>query len=206
MAQEKIPHLHAGFERAFFSAEERSATVFAITFDLGCLVRSTLPEAQRFLLVHKCNELKSWGLPAGGVEGNETNEDALFRELFQETGYTLPYRNEGEGGEKFSALTIEPFDIKKITNHEKVLFLVALDPQSQQAEILETSEIDGVGWFTLEEIKKFSHVPYNQCAVLPNANYIKETHRRYIEAALADTARLEAFAERIRQYATTART
>ena len=219
MAQKGIHKLGAGYERAFLSDEERNAggrqslledekrsvSVFAVTFDLERLIRSTSPDEQRFLLVYEIKR-PSWGNPGGSVEGVETIEDTMFREFFEETGYTLPHIDEGE---RIVAPTLEYFRTQKFpppSKHEKVTFLAAIYPNSPQQKFLGVSEIDKVKWFTAEEVRGLPHLPDERYKpVHPGVEYVKETHRRNIEAALADPARLEAFAERMRQFAAAAR-
>src|SRR5690348_14623055 len=80
-------------EKAFLQSESgglptRSASAFTVLFDGPALLGGVM----RVLLVYKFNELRSWGLPGGGVEAyDQTIEAGLFREVYQETGYTLPH-------------------------------------------------------------------------------------------------------------------
>lgn len=49
---------------------------------------------KKFLLVKRSNSEQNysgyWGLPGGGVDGNETPTDALIREIREELGIELP--------------------------------------------------------------------------------------------------------------------
>lgn len=43
-------------------------------------------DGERFLLLHRCLHWRGWEYPKGGIEDNEKIEDAVKRELFEETG------------------------------------------------------------------------------------------------------------------------
>jgi mutator protein MutT len=47
----------------------------------------------RFLILHRFSTKSQggkWGLPAGKVEKEETGQDAIIREVFEETGFQIP--------------------------------------------------------------------------------------------------------------------
>lgn len=55
---------------------------------VGCFLKYN----DKFVIVHRLPHKpdgNTWGLPSGKVEANETDLDALSRELFEETGYQL---------------------------------------------------------------------------------------------------------------------
>ncbi len=60
------------------------------------VVACLLEQAGEILLLHRQshkNQPNTWGLPAGKVETGESREQALTREIFQETGYVVdPYQ------------------------------------------------------------------------------------------------------------------
>jgi len=85
---------------------------FAVTLDHGPLpppggpvktrlaVRALIAREDQFLMVHSV--VGDWKFPGGGVEARETDEDALVREVREETGYEArgPFRWAGRALER----------------------------------------------------------------------------------------------------------
>ncbi len=89
------------------------------------------------------NEKGKWDMPGGGVEFNETLEDAAVREIMEEHGFI-----------------IEPIELLGVTNHilkDEGQHWVAPSfiskIKSGEPKILEPEKCEEIGWFTMEEIK-----------------------------------------------------
>ncbi len=51
------------------------------------------PDRTKILLI-KRRDVPVWVLPGGGIENNESPEDAILREIFEETGFTVKIKRE----------------------------------------------------------------------------------------------------------------
>jgi len=165
---------------SFEPLEEVSISAFAVIVD---------PVGKKILLVHKKDELPSWGLPGGGVEDGEKPEEGVFREVRDESGYRMYL--DGSGRLVGADLVL---DYRVTHKHRKLVFFAESGESAERGPVRESDEIDEVRWVTIAEIMAMDPVPFDQAAVDPNRrDYIKSTHRDHILSALSFVGRLEEF-------------
>ncbi|MFA5169445.1 MAG: NUDIX hydrolase [Candidatus Paceibacterota bacterium] len=110
-------------------------------------------ETKRFLLI-KHKKIGKWLAPGGHVDPNETPDCAALREVKEETGLTINLI-----GERLPRKTdlIRPFGIQlniiKPEEHEHMDLIYLGIPEPGQTEKINKEETDGIGWFSLEDIK-----------------------------------------------------
>lgn len=86
------------------------------------------------LLDHVLRLTSSWGIPGGFVNGGEQPEDALKRELREETGLELN--------------NIKFFRVRTINRHIEILFRAEAKGNAE----VKSREINAVGWFTMDKL------------------------------------------------------
>jgi len=102
-------------------------------------VRGVVVKNKKILLVKEKG--KNWETPGGVVEKGETLEDALRREMKEETGYDVDLKN-------FFFVSYKKFSEKFYNLH---IFLRA----SLKSKISEPEkDIEGIKWFDAKELKK----------------------------------------------------
>ena len=102
-----------------------------------------------------------WLPPGGHVEGNELPDDAVLREIFEETGVRARIIPGGHGlsvadencRELARPFTILLEDIEKDGAHNHI-DLVYLCEALTEDLTPQDAETDGIGWFAYEEIPK----------------------------------------------------
>ena len=118
---------------------------------------------QRFIFSFTGRERILWVTPGGGVEGDESVQEALERELFEELGIEVAIVGE-------PVLTLDiPFDGKngKFISHE-VYYLLHLSSDTVVTfENMEENEKDtflDLKWWSLEELKneEFEFEPHEE--------------------------------------------
>lgn len=100
----------------------------------------------RILLLHRAASIphgNKWGLPAGSVEPNETLEQAVVREVREETGLSLP-QNLSYLGKVFLRL-----------EKDYVFHSFRAEFQSKPEVILNTREHQDFAWVTPQEVLAF---------------------------------------------------
>jgi 8-oxo-dGTP diphosphatase len=98
------------------------------------------------LLDHLLRPFSGWGLPGGFLTAKEQPEEAIRRELVEETGLELD--------------DLKMFRIRTIARHVEILFTARSDGE---ARIL-SREIVGFGWFGIDELPE--GLPRSQQAVI----------------------------------------
>lgn len=116
------------------------------------------PENKKILLVkHKKN--RRWTQPGGHIEANETPEEAVLREVYEETGMRIKLL-----GEKFPREEdfIRPLGIQK-NRHSNgdihVDIIYAAVPNNNNDIILQQEEVDDVKWFSRNELENINCFP-----------------------------------------------
>lgn len=102
---------------------------------------------KKFLLVKRSFTEKNysgyWGLPGGGIDGDETPTDALIREIWEELGIELP---------NFKLL-------KRYDNHETILNVYVFNsPDFNENNIKLNDEHTDFGFFSYYEIHQMKNV------------------------------------------------
>ena len=116
----------------------------------------------KVLLVHH-RKLDKWLPPGGHVEKNEAFDDAILREIKEETGIDAEITSYGRdwrpGGEKFGGdivrMLANPFNINihKVTDHLhlNLNYLCSIKNNSKAVSI--NSEIKGAEWFSKDDLE-----------------------------------------------------
>ena len=120
-------------------------------------------EGQVLLLHHK--KLDTWLQPGGHIELNEDPEEALFREIEEETGLTRPHLKVIEPGERalpFQSnerhkrlplpfdLNVHPFGDHPTHRHIDLSYLMQSDTGSINQNLAESNDLR---WFTRKELE-----------------------------------------------------
>lgn len=118
------------------------------------------------VLLAKAHMHGLWELPGGGVELNERIFEALYREVYEETGYQITVENRRPiymEDNYFYAPDIDEY------SHTIPLIFLATPKRNNTAKPMHTSEIDEVKWFTIHNLPK----PLNSIATNAIRQYKK---------------------------------
>jgi len=111
------------------------------------------------LVYHK--KIGMWLPPGGHIEKHETPEEALVREIKEETGLEVEIINQVKPDKKFSVrLLYQPThiqleDIKGTHYHIDLIYLCRV----KGGELHSNQEIEDLRFFDIEEINKFDNIP-----------------------------------------------
>jgi ADP-ribose pyrophosphatase YjhB (NUDIX family) len=103
-------------------------------FTVSAAAVITNDEGKVLLLNHLLRPYSGWGLPGGFLTAKEQAEEAIKRELLEETGIGIE--------------NVEMFRVRTIARHVEILFRAsaATEGTVQSREILE------LGWFAVDEL------------------------------------------------------
>ena len=115
--------------------------------------------SQNEVLMIRHKKLKVWLPPGGHIDENELPDNAVLREILEETGIKATLIQNKKNLDLPYELTL-PFvilleDIERdgTHNHIDMIYLCkALGDELKPQE----SEVDGIGWFTFEKIKRLN--------------------------------------------------
>jgi len=112
------------------------------------------------ILMIKHNKLQVWLPPGGHVNENELPDDAVLREILEETGITaniisfqqdLPLSSDAcRELERPFAVLLEDIEGNGVHNHIDMIYLCEASNDELQ---LQKSEVNDVGWFSYEQLK-----------------------------------------------------
>ncbi|TDM42086.1 NUDIX hydrolase [Macrococcoides goetzii] len=103
------------------------------------------------LLIVKSKSEQKWSIPTGGIEKEETSEEAAIREVFEETGYSITILNHIKTTSKLVKeykVTVDYF-LGEVHSGE----MVFNDPDDKIEEIkwITISEYDDIDWMYPED-------------------------------------------------------
>ncbi|TDM50942.1 NUDIX hydrolase [Macrococcoides goetzii] len=103
------------------------------------------------LLIVKSKSEQKWSIPTGGIEKEETSEEAAIREVFEETGYSITILNHIKTTSKLVKeykVTVDYF--LGVVHSEEMVFN---DPDDKIEEIkwITISEYDDIDWMYPED-------------------------------------------------------
>jgi len=99
----------------------------------GVSLRGVIVESRKILLVNEHSE-KTWETPGGGIRHGESIENALKREILEETGYDVDI--------------IKPLHVFNRNDYIHILFLVKLIDKIREPTDIGTK----IKWFSKKEI------------------------------------------------------
>jgi len=113
----------------------------------------------KYLVAHKANAPKDdWYFPGGGIENNESVQDAFFREIYEELGLTK---------KDIKNVTISDIShkydwdehLKKSTGFEgQKQIIIICNTNSSEIDLTVTCELDKIKWVDFSDL--FSIIPH----------------------------------------------
>ena len=115
---------------------------------------------KEILMIHH-NKLQVWLPPGGHIEANELPDNAVLREIFEETGIRATIINKKRELSLDYSMELEiPFvilleDIEGDGTHNHI-DMIYLCKAINEDYVLQETEVHGIGWFTLDQIKELN--------------------------------------------------
>lgn len=108
--------------------------VYQTTFTVSAAAVVVNPEGKVLILHHILRPATGWGLPGGFLDHGEQADEAIRRELREETGIEL--------------IDVRLLRMNTIGRHIEILF----SARSNDVGQILSSEIDAIGWYSVEEL------------------------------------------------------
>ena len=117
--------------------------------------------ARREILMIRHNKLKVWLPPGGHIQDNELPDDAVLREIFEETGVMaeiVPNRKKLDLADSHCLELEVPFvilleDIEGDGTHNHIDMVYICRAVTEDL-ILQEGEVHGIGWFSYDQAMK----------------------------------------------------
>ena len=115
----------------------------------------------KILMVHH-NKLQVWLPPGGHIDDNELPDDAVIREIFEETGVKakiIPKKHDlgfNDGCKELETpfiILLEDIEGNGTHNHIDMVYLCKAVSEDLKPQ---DSEVHGIGWFTYKEVKQLT--------------------------------------------------
>ena len=134
------------------------------------------------ILMIKHNKLKVWLPPGGHIDENELPDDAVLREIYEETGIMAEIISEKQGLslshegcrelERPFTILLEDIEGDGTHNHIDLIYLC----RAQAGELKpQASEVNDVGWFGVERILELETYENVILTVLKADAYLNDT-------------------------------
>lgn len=117
-------------------------------FTVSAAAIVTNEDGKVLLLNHLLRPYSGWGLPGGFLQAKEQAENAIERELLEETGIRIE--------------NVEMFRVRTVARHIEILFRATASDKGS----VNSKEIIELGWYGLDELP--SGLPASQKTVIQN--------------------------------------
>lgn len=136
------------------SVERRIVSAYIVSSDGKILLGKKDPEKGGVYL-------NSWHGPGGGVDVGESDEEALVREVLEETGIDISRAEKeliDDRGVGEAARTLSTGE--KILIHMQFnIYKVSLDKPSTKVELIPRGDLVGLAWFPIESLEHMRLTP-----------------------------------------------
>lgn len=149
-----------------FNRFERGFCVIGEYMKTDLVVAAYVIYNNKLLLIHH-KILDKWLPPGGHIEQNETPDDAIRREIKEETGLDIDFLNKVETPKDYNIIThlALPFyaDVHSVGDHNHACLFYLCRSKNDQVKM--SPEIKSYKWVTLEELENSNEIPPNVKAI-----------------------------------------
>jgi len=129
------------------------------------------------------NKLRVWLPPGGHIEENELPDKAVLREILEETGIKALIISDKQKltlSDKFCkelecpfTILLEDIERNKTHNHIDMIYLCIAVNENEEL-LLQKSEINNIGWFSFDQIKKLKTFENVKELISKSVEYIEK--------------------------------
>lgn len=106
-----------------------------------------------------------WHIPGGGVDKNETKEQALIREIKEETGIDISLHEIvliDDKGKGESEKILKESGEKVLCKMKFNVYKIEINKPAEKIEIILNDDLEKYSWFEISELKKIKLTPPSQ--------------------------------------------